>query len=597
MSLVFTLISVRSVVILHDMYLRTIKVRSSSGAVNEYVRVVEAYRDHGKVKQRTVADLGRKDLLAELFPKLKRLLGQDVDSETPRDSDPNILDASTWGPVLAVRTLFDQLGLWSILDEALGKAKGVPFADRAFVLIANRLIHPASEHGLAGWLETDFICDRQGRRFVPHWHQHKRVRVDFRQLEAWYRTLDQLVAAKERIEVALYHRLRDLFSFKPDLVLYDITSTYFEGAGPVNFAQHGYSRDGKPQNVQVIVAVVMVAGWPIAHHVWSGNEVDHQTVQQAIRDLHQRFGFNRLVFVGDRGMVTHDNLEAITADKHGYLVGLKRRRHAKLTKWLAALDDAKWITCPVGIAAREKTNPPRTRAQEVPSGVDGLRVVIVDSDERREYEQAMRQKAMERTRQGLEKLQGRVAAGKLKQPEKIGAAAERLLQRNHGYRYYSWHLRQGAFRYSENTEGLANEQGIEGKYVIATSESALSVVEIVAISKELSDVERGFRQLKDVLAMRPIYHQIESRVKAHIFVAALALLVQRLLHRRLEQAGVDFSPERALQALSTLRLVTLRLDDQSERRGVSGGCPDARRVVKALGVTELKPPDSEKTVM
>jgi hypothetical protein len=313
------------------MYLRTVKVRSSSGAVNEYVRVVEAYRDHGKVKQRTIADLGRKDLLTELFPKLKRLLGQEVDSETPRDSDPDIPDASTWGPVLAVRTLCDQLGLWSILDEALGKAKGVSFTDRALVLVANRLIHPASEHGLAGWLETDFVCDRQGRRFVPRWHQYKRVRVDFRQLEAWYRTLDQLVAAKERIEVALYHRLRDLFSFKPDLVLYDITSTYFEGVGPANFAKHGHSRDGKPQNVQVIVAVVMVAGWPIAHHVWAGNEVDHQTVPQAIRDLHQRFGFHRLVFVGDRGMVTQDNLEAITAEKHGYLVGLKRRRNAKLS--------------------------------------------------------------------------------------------------------------------------------------------------------------------------------------------------------------------------------------------------------------------------
>jgi transposase len=582
------------------MYLRTIKVRSSSGALNEYVRVVEAYRDHGKVKQRTIADLGRKDLLAELFPKLKRLLGHDVGSETSEDKNPDILDASTWGPVLALRTLFDQLGLWAILDKALGKAKGVPFTDRAFVLIANRLIHPSSEHGLAGWLETDFVCDRQGRRFVPRWNQHQRVRVDFRQLEAWYRTLDQLVAAKERIEVALYHRLRDLFSFKPDLVLYDITSTYFEGAGPANFAQHGHSRDGKPQNVQVIVGVVMVAGWPIAHHVWAGNEVDHQTVQQAIRDLHQRFGFHRLVFVGDRGMITNDNLEAITAEKHGYLVGLKRRRNAKLTKWLAALDDSKWIACPVGITAREKTNPPRTRAQEVPSGVDGLRVIVVDSDERRAYEQAMRRRAMERTRQALEKLQGRVTAGKLKQPAKIGAAAERLLQRNHGYRYYSWALERGSFRYFENTKGLASEQGIEGKYVIATSESALSVLEVVAIYKELSDVERGFRQLKDVLAMRPIYHQIEPRVKGHIFVAALALLVQRLLHRRLEEAGIDFSAERAMQALGTLRLVTLRLDDQSERRGVSGGCPDARRVLKALGVSELRPPDppeSEKTVM
>ena len=229
-----------------------------------------------------------------------------------------------------------------------------------------------------------------------------------------------------------------------------------------------------------------------------------------------------------------------------------------------------------------------------------MRVIIVDSEERRAYEQDMRQKAMERTRQALEKLQQRVGAGKLKRPEKIGAAAERLLQRNHGYRYYSWDLHQGAFRYAENAAGLGREKEIEGKYVIATSESGLSVLEVVAIYKELSDVERGFRQLKDVLAMRPIYHQIEARVKAHIFVAALALLVQRLLKRRLEQAGIDFSVERAMEALCTVRLVTFRLEDQPERRGVSGGCPDARRVLKALKLTELKPPtppEGEETVM
>jgi len=113
--------------------------------------------------------------------------------------------------------------------------------------------------------------------------------------------------------------------------------------------------------------------------------------------------------------------------------------------------------------------------------------------------------------------------------------------------------------------------------VIATSESGLSVLEVVAIYKDLSDVERGFRQLKDVLAMRPIYHQIEPRVKAHIFVAAPALLVQRLLGPWLEAAGIDFSLERAMEALSTVRLVTLRLKDKAERRGVSGACPDASR--------------------
>jgi transposase len=237
--------------------------------------------------------------------------------------------------------------------------------------------------------------------------------------------------------------------------------------------------------------VVMVSGWTIAHHVWAGNEVDHTTVGKAIDNLHRRFGFNRRVFICDRDMIVNKNIEAITVRGHGYLAGLKRRRNKKLDRWLKAVDEAKWIDCPVGITAQEKTNPPRTRAQEVPSGVAGMLVIIVDSDERRAYEEAMRQKLMERTREALEKLEQRVAAGKLKQPEKIGAAAERLLQRNHGYRYYSWDIHQGGFRYFENAKGLESDKGIEGKYVIATSESSLSVLEVVAIYKDLSNSRPG----------------------------------------------------------------------------------------------------------
>ncbi len=309
---------------------RTVKIRSTSGTVHEYVRVVAASREAGKVKQRVVADLGRKDLLVEILPKLRRLLTGEVGIEAADLAEPQIGEASNWGPILAVRALFDQLGLWEILDQNLGHAKGVPFADRAFVLVANRLIAPASEPGLAGWLETDFVCDRKGRRFIPHWHQRRRVRVHPRQLDSWYRTRDQLHTAKERIEVALYRRLRDHFRLKPDLVLYDITSTYCEGGGPHDFARHGSSRDGKSQNVQVIVGLVMVAGWPVAHHVWAGHRIDHSTVQEVINDLRKRFELGRLVFVGDRGMVTDKNIESITKDKQGFLVGIKRRRNAKL---------------------------------------------------------------------------------------------------------------------------------------------------------------------------------------------------------------------------------------------------------------------------
>src|SRR5512135_2664319 len=583
------------------MYPRTVKVRSSSGTVNEYVRVVEAFRKDGKVKQRVVAELGRKDLLVDILPKLKRLLPGDGGQEDTIPADPEVVDASTWGPVLVVRALFDQWGLWEILDQHLGRAKGVPFADRAFVLVANRLIAPASEHGLAGWLATDFVCARKGRRFVPLWHQRRRVRVHPRQLDAWYRTLDQLHAAKDRIAVALYHRLRDLFSLKPDLVLYDITSTYFEGAGPHDYAKHGYSRDGKSQDVPVIVGVVMVAGWPIAHHVWEGHRVDHSTVQEVINDLRKRFEVGRVVFVGDRGMVTDGNFESITTDHHGFLVGIKRRRNPQLDAWLDAVDDTKWIDCPGGINAQErKTHPLRTRAQEVPSGTSTMRVIVIDSDERRGYEQAKRAQAMERARQKLEKLQERIASGALKRPEKIGAAVERIMQRYHGYRYFDWKLGAGLLEFSESKTHLEHEKKIEGKYIIATSEQGLSVLDAVALYKELTAVESGFRQLKDVMAMRPIYHQIEPRVKAHIFVAALALLVQRLLGRRLQGAGVDLSPERALQALSTVRLVRFHLEGQGDRSGITGGCPDARLVLKELKLANQRPPappEGEATVM
>jgi hypothetical protein len=174
------------------------------------------------------------------------------------------------------------------------------------------------------------------------------------------------------------------------------------------------------------------------------------------------------------------------------------------------------------------------------------------------------------------------------------------MQKYHGYRYFDWKLNGGVFAYSESETRLGREKKIEGKYVISTSEKDLSILEAVAQYKDLMELESGFRQLKDVLAMRPIYHQVEPRVKAHIFVAALALLVQRLLGRRLEESGLELSPERALQALSTVRLVRFRLEGQGDRRGVSGGCPDARLVLKALKLVDQRPPvppEGEETVM
>src|SRR3972149_6546828 len=330
------------------MYVRLVRVPSSNGTLNEYVRIVEAYRDGGKVRQRIIADLGRRDVLTAMLPKLRRVLEGSAAVEGQSEESIGLLDSYRWGPLLVVRTLFEQLGLWELFDRTLGRTELLRWADRAFVLIASRMVHPSSEHGLAGWLETDYFCDREGRRFVPRWHQRGRVRVDDRQLDIWYRTLDKLLAAKQDIESALYGRLRDLFSLKPDLVLYDITSAYFEGRGPPDLARHGYSRDGKPRNTQVVVGVVMVGGWPIVHHVWPGNRLDHTTVTEVVRDLRERFEFARVIFVGDRGMVTQGNLEQLVEQGQGYLVGVRRRGNANMPKWLGAGEEGKGGGCPGG---------------------------------------------------------------------------------------------------------------------------------------------------------------------------------------------------------------------------------------------------------
>ena len=596
------------------MFVRSIKVRSSAGTVHEYIRIVASVRENGRVKQKVIANLGRRDTLEAVLPMLNRFLQGEEDQqqlvqELEQNGPVRVLEASTWGPMLVTRHLFERLGLFALLDAGRRWSKLLPEEDpnddwpsRTLALLVNRLVRPGSEHALASWLETDYVCDREGRRYVPCWKQQGRVQVDLAQLQRWYRTLDHLLLNKDAIEVALYHRLRDLFDFQPDLVLYDLTSTYFEGHGPV-IAKHGYSRDDKPRKVQVVVGVVMVAGWPIAHHVWAGNTRDSKTLKEVIADLTKRFDFRRVVFAGDRGMVTESNLETIqkAEGEWGFLVGMTRRQNPEAETLIDRVEQAAWIECDTGINTNEKKEEdrPRTRVQEVKCDRAEVRVFIVDSDERRAYEERMRSKAMRRVRTGLEKVQMRVAKGHLKKPEKIGAAVERVLQRNHGYRYYAWELKDGQLKFFEHPVNLPREKKYEGKYLIQTDQKNFTPQEAVAHYKELNEVERGFHSLKDPLGMRPIWHRAERRVRAHIFIAALAFLLDRMLERALKQAGVSLSSQSAWSALETIRHV--RFEVQGEiRSGVTPGSSRARQVLNALKLSDLRPPtpppDQETTM-
>ena len=583
------------------MYLRTTKVKRPDGHIDEYIRLVESYWNNGSPRHRIICSLGRKELLAPHADALMRMLKGEEHSAAHQDADA--IGAWDWGPMLVARHFWQNLGLQRIVDSCMRPVDDrEEVTDRALALVANRLCEPTSEHGIARWLETDYVCNRRGVRWLPEWREdaerlaskRPRVRVKDRQLRQWYGTLDRLVHNKERIEKELFLSLRNLFSLRADLVFYDLTSTYFEGHGPAGLADHGHSRDDKPRNRQILVGQVMIDGWPIAHHVFEGNKRDSTTVEGVLKDIEKRFGLRRVVFVGDRGMVTSDNIELLRSKDHGYLVGLNRRRRPEVMDYIRAARGP-WLECPMGITVREKTDPPKTLVQEVASGKAGIRVFVVHSDERLQYERGEREKAMLKVRSELEALQQRVAQGRLKAAEKIGAAAARILARNHGTRYYDWRLQDGKFEYFEHPVNLAQEKEIEGKYLIQTEEPNFSALDAVAIYKELSEVERAFRGLKDVIEMRPVYHQKPHRVKAHVFVASLAFLLNRALEKKLKSAQIDISSEEAWQLLKTVRVVEIDLGDGKQKQSVTHGSARAARILNAVGRKNLYPDTKAKS--
>jgi transposase len=559
------------------MYLRTTKVKRASGRVDEYIRLVESYWNQGSPRHRIICNLGRKDLLQPHAEALLRLLkGQ----ERADDVEAQAIGAWDWGPFLVVQHLWRELGLEAILDRI---ASAEELSDRAL------------EHGLARWLESDFVCDRSGQRWLPEWRQEAerlhssrpRVRVKDGQLKQWYRTLDRLIAVKQRVEKELFLHLRDLFHLQVDLVFYDLTSTYFEGQG-APMAAHGHSRDGKPRNRQVLVGLVMIEGWPIAHHVFAGNWRDASTLPAVLEDLQERFGLARVILVGDRGMMTSSNLEQLRGKGQGYVVGLNRRRRRDVLRYLERAQGP-WLECEAAVAGKERSMPAQTRVQEVEADEAGVRVFVVESEERLSYERTQREKAMSSVEEQLEGLRRRVARGRIKTPEKIGAAAQRILARHHGYRYWDWRLEEGQFEYFEHPVCLPQEKALEGKYLIQVEGCDLSAQQAVQVYKELSEVERAFCRLKDVIEMRPIYHQTNRRVEAHLFVAALAFLLDRALEKKLKAAGMDLSSQEAWQVLRTVRVVEIDVGRQEPQRSVTRGSGRAARILKALEIRNLSP--------
>ena len=222
------------------MFTKITRIRKGK-VVYEYLRIVESYREKGKKKQRTIANLGAIELLRGKLDGVVDKLREYCNERYIKPNEIKAEELPTWGTVLMARKLWKDLGLGQIIRKRCTETiKGVDIEDLAFMLVASSLIRPSSEHGLGWWLDESYVCGNSGRRILPEWREgvtkEYRVRISWKQLKQWYRALGILHKHKEEIEKDIYLQLIDLFGLKVDVVFYDITSLYFEGEGPEGLA-------------------------------------------------------------------------------------------------------------------------------------------------------------------------------------------------------------------------------------------------------------------------------------------------------------------------------------------------------------------------
>jgi transposase len=440
------------------------------------------------------------------------------------------------GPALLGLALWRQLRLDEFFEARVDGARAaVPWSRVAALLAINRLCAPGSELAIEErWYPTTALDDLL--------HLPEGAINDTR----LYRALDQVLPHKTALERHLTARYGALFAAAFDVLLYDLTSSYVEGAAPKNpMLRRGYSRDHRPDCLQVILAVIVnIEGFPLSYETFDGDRADVTTLETVMRLVERKYGQARRVWVFDRGIVSDANLAAIRRRGGQYLVGTRRTalRHVE-----RALLEGPWTRVRDEVEAQ---------LIPIPGGTETY--VLCRSTARREKELAIRRRGSARLEARLRGLATRVATGRLKDRAKI----ERVLGRLQASYANVADLYEMAVRDEEGQVRLhwrliedrrAWRDAREGAYLLRTNLVGQTVEELWTKYIQLTEAEAAFRALKSELAVRPVFHQLERRVKAHLLVAflgyALWVTLKHLLHRR----GTGLTPARALALLATLQ--------------------------------------------
>src|SRR5271167_4092639 len=552
------------------MYLRHTTVRKN-GKTHSYWRLVRSVRRGRRVVQETVAQLGELDgqgraragALAlritgreEQYELFEAPPGQRSEPVAVRLDQIRLERARRFGDVWLGWRLWRALALDRFCEDRLIEGrKRSPWPAIAAILVIARLCEPSSElHIAEDWYRRTALDDLLG---VPA----ERVNDD-----RLYRALDRLLPHKQALETHLKERLGALFDLDYELLLYDVTSTYFEGQAEGNgLARRGYSRDHRGDCKQVCIGLVVTRdGVPLGYEVFAGNRTDVTTVEEIVTTMERRYGQARRVWVMDRGMASAENIAWLRGSQRRYLIGASK---SELKKFAGPLADRRdWRQVRDGVEAK------------VCAGPDGSETfLLVRSAERQQKEQAMHARFCERIETALASLQRRIE--RAQKPIDRGAAERqigRLLGRNSraAARYAirlvdDQNLPAGLrLEWSRRAEWDDWSRHSEGCYVLRTNLRDWDAEQLWRTYIQLSEAEAAFRIHKSELAIRPIWHQREDRVRAHILVCFLAYVLWKTLEQWQSRAGLGNSPRTILDELGRIQSaeVVLPLAEDPSRK-------------------------------
>jgi transposase len=509
-------------------------------------------------------------------------VGVDTTTTTPGDLVSVHIDRVTHekprpaGHIHVGREFWKRLGLDDIL-KALGFSPWLVSLTCAMTL--NRLIHPAAEYAMPDWIRSTAMADILG--------------VDFSRLpdDPLYRNLDRLHPHRVAIESALAEREQSLFNLGNTILLYDLTSTYFEGkAALIPKAKRGYSRDHRPDCKQLVVGLVIGReGFPRAHEIFDGNTQDRKTLTSMLDLLEKRVGLPEgSTVVVDRGMAFAENIAELRRRNLHYVVAAGHKERDRLLAQFETADGfEEVIRQPSPRNPGQKKSSVRVKAH--PS--DNELLILCISHERVEKDRAIRAKQEERFLKDLAKVQARIENGRLKNDIKIGEAIGRLKER------YPRVARYHLLTFDAKTRQLKNEPdeekrevaaSLDGSYLLRTDRQDLSAEEGWRIYASLTRAENAFRCMKSPLAERPIFHHLEHRVESHIFLCVLAYHLLVAIETTLLRQEIHTSWATVRDLLATHEIATIILPtDQNGvlriRRGATPE-PEHRVLYEALGV-------------